>query len=205
MDIKQFNFLTTNATKAKDFGSRGFQVKEFDREIKEVLSPSVQEVVLYKSKETNMPNVIVEDTSLKIEKAHFFGTQIKDYWSQVEFDENFHNRKAVWEVSVCLSTENKYYIATGKTDGILQYPPMENAYHFNKVFSVQYNEEIKHFGALSSQIREQFSPRIKAIDNLKKALLSEDFSNILVYDKKDIPEWSGLYQAPPEVKRKLTI
>lgn len=160
-------------------------------------------MVLYKSKETNIDNVIVEDTSLKIEGANFFGTQIKDYWEDIEFDTTLHGRKAIWEVSVCLSTNDKFYISTGKTEGILQYPALEDAYHFNKVLAVYHEDKLQHFGALTHAQRQIFSPRIKAIDNLKKALESENFSSIVVLDKKDVINWTGQYQEPKKIKLKM--
>ena len=204
MDIKDFYFLTTNATKTKDFQKHGFTVKAFEKEVKEILSPYVEEVVLHKSKDTDLVNVIVEDTALRIEGADFFGTQIKDYWEHVEFDDSLHMRPTVWEVSVCLATEDKYYVATGRTHGFLVYPVMEDAYHFNKVFSVEHEGDIRHFGSLTPEDRQVFSPRIKAIEILKHALQNEDFSSLMIINKENVKNWEGAYQEPPDAKKKLT-
>lgn len=194
MDIQDFYFLTTNKTKANDFNDFGFKVKEFSKEVIEVLSPYVEEVVIHKSRDTDLNNVIVEDTSLTIEGTNFFGTQIKDYWDAVELDDSLHMRKAVWEVSTCLSFNDKFYISTGKTEGVLIYPCMENAYHFNKTFSVNHNGKLDFFGALAKEYRDEFSPRIKSIKKLKHALENEDYSNLLVVDKNNVKDWIGKYQ-----------
>lgn len=202
MNIQDFYFLTTNKTKATDFRDFGFKVKEFSKEIMEVLSPYVEEVVIHKSRDTDLKNVIVEDTSLSIEGTNFFGTQIKDYWDAVELDDSLHMRKAVWEVSTCLSFDDKFYISTGKTEGVLIYPSMEQAYHFNKTFSVQHNGKFEFFGALSKEDRHDFSPRIKSIKKLKHALENEDYTNLLVIDKANVKNWNGKYQ---ESEKKIKI
>lgn len=113
-------------------------------------------------------------------------------------------RATIWEVSICLATEDKYYIATGRTHGFLVYPVMESAYHFNKVFSVEHKNNLCHFGSLSAEDKQLFSPRIKAIVTLKNAFESSNFNNLTVISKNNVMPWTGPYQEAPELKKKMS-
>ena len=84
MKIEQFKFLTTNEQKARDFKNAGFAVENNPNEVSEILSDNVELVALYKAFDTNVENSIVEDTCLNIENSYFLGTQIKDYWQELE-------------------------------------------------------------------------------------------------------------------------
>ena len=146
MKIEQFKFLTTNEQKARDFKNAGFAVENNPNEVSEILADNVELVALYKSYDTNVDNSIVEDTCLNIEDSYFLGTQIKDYWQELEKDSSFHMKKATWIVSLCLQHKNNFYISTEKTDGILMYPALEHGYHFNKIFTVtlQHKLPVRH-------------------------------------------------------------
>ena len=203
MKIEQFKFLTTNEQKARDFKNAGFAVENNPNEVSEILSDNVELVALYKAFDTNVENSIVEDTCLNIENSYFLGTQIKDYWQELEKDSSFHMKKATWIVSLCLQHKNNFYISTEKTDGILMYPALEHGYHFNKIFTVLNNGKQEYFEHLSFQDKKKFSPRVKAIEKLKKSLLLNDFSIINTYDKHKIVKWIGEYQYQKPIRKKL--
>lgn len=196
-------FLTTNPKKTKDFISMGFSVMKNDNEPVEVLSPFSSEVALYKSKDTNINNAVVEDTSLSVEGAPCMGTQIKDYWNNIQNDEKYHGKKATWEISVCLSTDKYFIISTGVTEGYIKFPKVEDAYHFDQVFSIALDEEgkdLKHWITFPDDEREALSPRNKAVQALKKAIETNDFSAVTVVPKDFVKEWKGEYQSEDIVK-----
>lgn len=90
MKLEEIKFLTTRLPKkAKDFTDFGLGVQAFDIE---VLSPDVEIVVLYKAKDTEMNNIVVEDTALCVEGSDFMGTQIKHVYEQLG-DDKFYGHK----------------------------------------------------------------------------------------------------------------
>lgn len=195
MDIRENTFLTSNIKKAKDFSNFGFGVQSFEKEIIEILSADVEKVALYKAIDTNLNNIIVEDTSLEIEGATFLGTEIKHVWETIENDDSFHNRKATWKVSLCLKKDNLYYIATGVTEGILKYPMANQGYHFDKLFAIKNNDgEYKHFELYTEKEKLEIGSRFKAIKMLKDALINNNYSKIKVIKEEDILIWDGKYQ-----------
>lgn len=204
LKTEDISFLTTNPQKTKDFKALGFSVLKNDNEPTEILSPYSAEVALHKSKDTQILNSVVEDTALSIEDVPFLGTQIKDYWSVIAEDVSYNGKRATWEISVCLSTETHFIIATGVTEGIIKFPRVENAYHFDKVFAVQTDNkglEFTHWILLPEQEREALSPRKKAVQMLKDAILKNDYSALTVIEKENVPEWKGAYQSEELVNK----
>lgn len=203
--IKKITFLTSNAKKAQDVKPFGFKVATFKEEKPEVLSSDVAVVALYKALDTGLNNIVVEDTSLSVDGAHFLGTQIKHVYDSIKTDEAYNNKKAVWEVSLCMRIDDKFYISTGSLSGVLKYPVAETGYHFDKIFSVQTptNSHYTHFELLSEYDKHLLGPRFQALTKMKKALDTQDFSNLKVIDLKDVPPWAKEYQI--ENKKSLKI
>lgn len=202
LKTEEIYFLTTNPQKTKDFQAMGFSVLKNSNEPTEILSPHSSEVALYKSKDTAIKNAVVEDTALTVEDAPFLGTQIKDYWEIISNDERFHGKKAIWEISVCLSTDTHFIVSTGRTEGKIKFPRLEDAYHFDQVFSLKDKTgAYEYFHLLSPDEKEAASPRNKAVLQLKEAILNNDFSKLQVFEKENVPEWKGSYQSSEIVQK----
>lgn len=194
--LNNIKFLTSNTKKAKDFVDFGLGVQEFNTEIAEVLSPNVETVVLYKAKDTGLNNIVVEDTSLSVEGTDFWGTQIKHVYDEIKENSQFNKHAAIWEVSLCMKKDDFYYIATGKTEGILKYPALDFGYHFDRIFAVYDNtqKEYLQFELLSADEKLEVGPRFKALRKLTNALKMNDFSQLKVIHEKDVPDWEEQYQ-----------
>lgn len=187
-------FLTSNEKKAQDFLTFGLGVKEFSTEILEVLSPNVETVVLYKAKDTGLNNIVVEDTSLAVEGTNFWGTEIKHVYEEIKDNIEYHGRKSIWEVSLCMRKDDNFYIATGKLEGILKYPAAEVGYHFDRILAIPINNEHIHFEFLTAEQKLELGPRFQALRKLSKALKTDDFSELKIINIKDVPEWNAQYQ-----------
>lgn len=194
-------FLTSNEKKAKDFGHYGLGVKEFKEEIIEVLDPNVEVVALYKAKAVLLNNIVVEDTSLHVQGADFWGTQIKHVYDEIKNDDSFHLNKSIWEVCLCMKKDNNFYLATGKLEGVLKYPQLDHGYHFDRIFSVKKGEEYIQFELLSPEEKIEVGPRFQALRKLSHALETNDYSNLTVLRENDIPEWTGEYQVEKKVHK----
>lgn len=198
--INNIHFLTSNPKKSQDFTSFGFNVKKFDLEIPEILSSDVEKVALYKSRDTNLNYTLVEDTSLDVQDASFFGTQIKHVYDDIKHDDSYNGKKAIWRISICYKENDNYYIATGELKGILKYPMLEQGYHFERIFAVEKNGEYNQYELLTQEEKFMYGPRFQAIRKLEYALKTNDFKDIVVINEKDIPEWNGEYQIEKTVK-----
>lgn len=187
-------FLTSNAKKASDFSQFGLGVKEFHEEIPEVLSDDVEIVALYKAKATGMNNIVVEDTAFTVEGSGFRGTEIKYSFPLIKENSQLHGHNVLWQVSLCMKKDSKYYIATGATQGKLNYPGTEFGYHFNTIFTVEKNNEYVHFELLSEEEKIQYSPRFKALRKLSHAIKNSDFSELKIVEEKNVLQWDGAYQ-----------
>ncbi len=200
--INNIFFLTSNPKKAQDFSSFGFNVKKFDLEIIEVLSPDVETVALYKSRDTNLNQTLVEDTSLDVEGAAFFGTQIKHVYDDIKHDDSYNGKQAVWRISICYKNDDKYYIATGELKGILKYPMLDHGYHFDRIFAVEKDGEYNQYELLTPEEKFMYGPRFQAMRKLEHAIKTNDFSDILVVEEKNILNWEGDYQVE-KVNKKI--
>lgn len=187
-------FLTSNKKKAEDFTHFGLGVKEFHTDIEEVLSPEVETVVLYKAKDTGLNNILVEDTSLEVEGADFYGTQIKHVYDEVKDDESFNGKKAIWRVSICMRKDDFFYISTGVLEGILKYPALDTGYHFDRIFAVETKEGYRQFELFSHEEKMEIGPRFQAIKKLVHALETNDYSQLRKIAVLDVKEWEGEYQ-----------
>lgn len=206
MNLKEIKFLTTNPKKAKDFSDFGLGVQSFDKEIIEVLSSDVETVVLYKAKDTALNNIVVEDTALSVEGAYFYGTEIKHIYEEIQDDANFHNHKTVWEVSLCMKSGDNFYIATGRTEGILKYPACETGYHFDKIFAIKNpKNEYQHFELYTPEEKLIIGPRFKALRLLTEALKNKDYSQLRIIHEKDVPNWNGKYQIEKTQEKKIKL
>lgn len=204
MKLEEIKFLTTNPKKAKDFSDFGLGVQSFDKEIMEVLSPNVETVVLHKARDTELNSIVVEDTALTVDGADFFGTQIKHVWEEIAEDESFHQHKAVWEVSLCMKKDDKFYIATGVTEGILKYPALDIGYHFDRIFAIPNQEgQYQHFELFTQAEKQEIGPRFKALQLLRDAILSNDFSKLKVIDENNVEDWNAEYQDEKKETKKL--
>jgi inosine/xanthosine triphosphate pyrophosphatase family protein len=193
--MKDVFFLTSNKQKADDFKKLGLGVKEFNVEIPEVLSSDVEVVVLHKAKDTKLNNIVVEDTSLEVESAGFYGTQIKHMYETVKDNAGFHGKEAIWRVSVSMKKDDTFYISTGELKGILKYPPAEFGYHFDRIFSIMdINKDYIQYATLSEEDRIKCGPRFKAIEQLVNAINTDDYSKLKKVKESDIEEWCGDYQ-----------
>ena len=203
MKLEEIKFLTTNPKKAKDFTDFGLGVQAFDKEIIEVLSPDVEIVVLYKAKDTELNNIVVEDTALCVEGSDFMGTQIKHVYEQLG-DDKFHGHKTTWEVSLCMKSGEHFYLATGRTEGILKYPALEIGYHFDKILAIKNEQgDYQHFELYTPEEKLLIGPRFKALRLLTQAIESEDYSQLKVIHEKDVPSWSGQYQEEKKQEKKI--
>jgi hypothetical protein len=203
MDTHEIKFLTSNPKKALDFTNFGLGVENFGKEILEILSPNVEDVVLYKAKDTKLNNIVVEDTSLSVEDAPFFGTQIKFMSDEIQNNQNYHLKKALWQVSLCMRKDDYFYIATGETKGILKYPIAEKGYHFDRVFAVKKGEEYIHFEMLSEQEKLMFGPRFKALKLLTESIKNDNYENLKKIHINNVHNWCGEYQEEILEKKKL--
>lgn len=204
MNLQNIKFLTTNPKKAKDFTDFGLGVQAFDKEIIEVLSQDVEIVALYKAKDTELNNIVVEDTALTVEGAEFFGTQIKYVYESIKEDESFNYHKTVWEVSLCMKKDEHFYIATGRTEGVLKYPALDIGYHFDRIFAVKnQNAEYQQFELFSPEEKQQIGPRFKALRLLTKALQNNDYSELKIIHEKDVPQWKNAYQEDVQQGKKI--
>lgn len=203
--INDIYFLTSNKKKAEDFTHFGLGVKEFHTEIAEILSPDVELVVLHKARDTGMNNIVVEDTSLEVEGADFFGTLIKHVYEEVKDDESFNGKKATWKVSICMKKDDNFYISTGVLEGILKYPSLDFGYHFDRIFAVPVEIEgkttYKQFELISHQEKLEIGPRFQALKKLTDALKSNDYSKLLKIPVSDVNNWTGEYQIEREEKK----
>lgn len=205
--MENIHFLTSNKKKAQDFLDFGLGVQEFTTEILEVLSPNVETVVLYKAKATGLNNIVVEDTSLSVEGTDFWGTQIKHVYDEIKENINFNNKKAIWEVSLCMKKDDCYYIATGSLEGKLKYPALDFGYHFDRIFSVPKNDSTEYiqFELLSNEDKVKVGPRFQALRKLVHAIHTNDYSNLTVISEKNIKDWNGDYQIETTHKNKKRI
>lgn len=204
MNLEDIKFLTTNPKKAKDFTDFGLGVQSFDKEILEVLSPDVEIVALYKAKDTGLNNIVVEDTALSVEGAGFFGTQIKYIYERIKDDESFNYHKTVWEVSLCMKKDDYFYIATGRTEGVLKYPALDIGYHFDRIFAIKTQDnQYQQFELFSPEEKLEIGPRFKALRLLTQALKNNDYSELKVIHEKDVPKWSGDYQEDVKQEKKI--
>lgn len=203
MKLEEIKFLTTNPKKAKDFTDFGLGVQSFDKDILEVLSSDVQTVALYKAKDTGLNHIVVEDTSLCVEGSDFMGTEIKHVYEQLG-DDRFHGHKATWEVSLCMKNGEYFYVATGKTEGILKYPALDIGYHFDRILAIKNNQgEYQHFELYSPEEKLLIGPRFKALRLLTNAIKTGDYSELKVIHEKDVPNWSGEYQEEKKQNKKI--
>lgn len=199
--INEVCFLTSNKKKAEDFKNFGLGVKEFVEELPEILSSDVEIVVLHKARDTKLNNIIVEDTSLEVEGADFYGTQIKHVYDEVKDDILFHGKKAIWRVSVCMKKDDKFYISTGSLNGILKYPALDFGYHFDTIFAVKKGEDYQQFELFSQEEKMKIGPRFQAISQLVNAIKNNDYSKLKVINAIDIKNWDGEYQIEKEHKK----
>lgn len=200
-------FLTTNPKKAEDFISHGFSVQAFESEIPEVLSENVETVVLYKAMDAHLNNIVVEDTSLTVQGAEFFGTQIKHVYEEIKENADFNHRHALWQVSLCMRKDDIFYQATGELSGILKYPAAPRGYHFDRIFAVNpqadsslAHQDYVHFELLTQEQKFNMGPRFQAMQKLIYALDNNDFSQLTITHIKDIQPWQGEYQIEREKK-----
>lgn len=203
MSKYNYSFLTSNAKKASDFKYFGFGVKNFEKEIKEIKCPHTDVIALYKAKDTGLNNIIVEDTGLFVENSPFCGTEIKFVYEHIKNDMTYDGRFADWMVAICLKTETDFLVATGVTRGVLRYPGFEHGYHFESIFAIDDNNVEKRFCDLTMEERVVFGPRYKALDKLRKALDTNDYSELLRVSDKSLPEWKGTYQEDDLPKKKV--
>lgn len=199
--MENIYFLTSNEKKAKDFSQSGIKIKNFDSIHPEILSPDVETVVLHKARDVGCNNIIVEDTSLEIEDADFFGTEIKHVYENISSNIKFNNKKAIWKVSLCLKKDNHFYIATGSLKGKLKYPVCETGYHFDTIFAIQKKDKWVHFEKLTEEDKFNFGPRFKAINKLIKAIETNDFSKLKVISEDKVKDWVGKYQIETVAKK----
>ena len=192
--MENIYFLTSNIQKASYVASFGVKVKKFEVDIPEVLSDQVEVVVLYKAKSCGLDNILVEDTSLDVEDAHFLGTEIKHVYEEIKDDASFHGKKAVWRVSMCVRQGDSYYVATGELSGHLCYPALDYGYHFNKIFKVSVGGSERFFEELSEEEKNTYGPRFLALKKLQKAFATKDYAEISVLPASLVPEWTGEYQ-----------
>lgn len=202
-------FLTTNPKKAEDFISHGFSVQAFESEIPEVLSENVETVVLYKALDAKLNNIVVEDTSLTVQGAEFFGTQIKHVYEEIKTNTGFHQHHALWQVSLCMRKDDVFYQATGELSGILKYPAAIKGYHFDRIFAINPNplqerdkNDYVHFEMLTQEQKFSMGPRFQAMKKLIHALDNNDFSQLKITHVKDIQPWEGEYQIEREKEKK---
>lgn len=200
LDFDSLFFLSGNDHKIQFFQQLGMKHIPCDELIPEVLSSDVGTVSLYKAHHANMNNIFVEDTSLYVESSPFLSTEIKHTYDWIKDDESFHLKKAIWKISVCAKQNDLYFVSTASLEGVLQYPQYEKGYHFNKLFSIICNDKPVFFDSIAPQDSLPFHPRYLAFRNLKNAFNTNDFSEILVFKEKDIPDWKGKYQQEASVK-----
>ena len=207
--LKTVCVLTSNPQKSEDFAQVGFPIENFPYDIPEILSDDVEKVALHKAFETPMNNIIVEDTSLYVEGAPFYGTEIKHIYEAIQNDESYHDKNSCWKVSLCLKTDTHFFISTGTLDGKLKYPALDYGYHFNRIFSISNpqseNNERSHFAELSDSEKQKFGPRFQAINQLINAFQTNDFSKIKVISKENVKKWDGLYQNSSKTLKKPQI
>ncbi len=201
--IKKYQVLTSNKQKTKDFSLFGFGVQNFEIEIPEILSPSVEEVATFKVfdayKSINKQNIIIEDTSLEVEGSNFLPTEIKHYSESLINNSNFHGSKAFWKVSVALISHDKIYLSTGYLDGYLKYP-VGKGYNFNSIFAT--NDGL-HFEDLPEEEKIRRGPRLIAIRQLKEAIEKNRLESLEVISLKNMPQWNGLYQTEEKLEAQL--
>lgn len=198
-------FLTSNAKKAEDFRRFGFGVKEFEKEMPEIKSPNVEEVALYKAKDTELNKIVVEDTSLYVDGAHFWGTDIKHVYEEIQGNDHYHERDATWRIALCLKLEENYYLSSGELKGKIIFPYSEDGYHFEKMFAVEKNGEYIHFGAMNQEDRLELSPRLQALRKLHDAMITDDYSNLVKIPASMVKDWSGEYQIEKPKSPKIKI
>lgn len=187
-------FLTSNQKKAQDFLQFGFGVKEFNQEIIEIKSPDVKEVALYKALDTGLDNIVVEDTSLMVEGAHFWGTDIKHVYEEIQNNSQYDNHRALWQVALCMKKQDKLFISVGDLHGQLKYPALDKGYHFERFFAVNLNNQLIQFENLTNEQKLNMSPRFKALRKMKKAIESKDYSELIAIEQKKVQPWNGDYQ-----------
>lgn len=203
--IKDFSFLTTNTQKAKNARDFGFEVKNFGDDIPEILSDNVQEIALYKAKDTNLNNIIVEDTALYIQDSPFMGTQIKHIYEEIKNNDLFHNRNAQWTISLCLVKDDIFYSVTETVHGILTYPPIEDGYHFEKFFSVKHNNRIIRHPHIIEEDKKFFHPRLIALSKLRDVIINDKLHELPHKHRSEILEWDKDYQVENNSTKKLKI
>lgn len=188
------HFLTSNEKKALDFKLFGFPVKTFNSEIPEVKSPSVEEVAIYKAKDTGLNNIMVEDTAFYIEKSNFLGTEIKHVYDEIMNDHSLHGKKATWKLSICVKKDDYFYISTGKLNGFLNYPKIKKGYHFERFFAVETENGLVQYPLLPNHVKQEINPRYIALRKLHNAIINDDFSSLIKIHEKQVPIWKGEYQ-----------
>lgn len=192
--MKQIKFLTTNHKKSLDFQLYGFSVEAFQQEIDEIKHNDVEMVALHKAIDTNMNNIVVEDTALYIENSTHLGTDIKHVYEDMLNYGLYENEKAIWKVCLCAKKDNHYILSTGELQGKIIYPPSDFGYHFEKFFGIEFNGDYFRYGELPKNFQKTINPRFEAIEGLVLALQHNDFSKVKVLEQNDILPWNGDYQ-----------
>lgn len=195
------NFLTSNKKKASDFQSFGFGVKEFLEEIPEIKSENVLEVALHKAKDTQLNNIVVEDTALYIKGLDFYGTDIKHLYDEIKSNDSYDGYEACWMVCLCMKKDDIYYLASGELNGKLNYPGVTNGYHFENILAIEKNGSYVPFPSLSKEEQHELSPRYQALKKLAKAIKHGNYSELIQIPQSHVHKWTGEYQVETTAKQ----
>lgn len=192
--MSAFKLVTSNEHKLREFQRMGLSDISIEkgRDLREVASPDIATVALYKSLEAG-PGTIIEDTAFNLlrPQAGWIGTDIK--WN-LDNIKKYDREKAVW--TVCLAKNDGTYITLykGYVFGyIVQKDDNPTAFGFDSCF-VPYDQygfytlhELEQMGK-----KDEYSARKRAVDLL---LTNEEFhDNVSFHAVKLIPAWTGKYQ-----------
>lgn len=194
--MSEFKLVTSNEHKLREFQRIGLSDISIEkgRDLREVASPDIATVALYKSLEAG-PGTIIEDTAFDLvyPQEGWVGTDIK--WN-LDNIKKYNREKAVW--TVCLAKNDGKYITLykGYVFGyIIQKYEHEDptAFGFDSCFVPfdQYGlytlHELEEMGR-----KDEYSARKRAVDLM---LTNEEFhDNVSIHLIKTIPAWTGTYQ-----------
>lgn len=192
--MEQYKLVSSNEHKLREFHRMGLNDIEIEksRDLREVASPDISTVALYKSLEAG-PGTIIEDTAFNLvfPKEGWVGTEIK--WN-LETVKQWNWEKAVW--TVCLAKNNGDYISLyrGHVFGyIAEKTNNQESFGFDSFF-IPYEQtgfytlhELELMGR-----KDAYSARARAVELMKKNV--EFSENVSFHPIKMIPAWTGAYQ-----------
>lgn len=184
-DINELRLVTSNEKKLNEYNSFSntgkLQILK-GKDLPEVESPDPSTVILYKSISAG-DKTVVEDTSFVVDGADV-GTNVRWLLDSIS---TYEGAKAEWIVKLAVNVNEEIHVYDGRIKGVITSGNVNEGFGFDPIFIP--DGENKTLSVLSKEGRkDDFSARKIAFNNM---LLNKE---PIVYQIKDVPEWTGKYQ-----------